>query len=305
MCRASVFLIVIVLTISVFFWFFGGGASLDLKNELAVFEYVFSSLASSVEVLPGENYYYFKFWEGGREFWGNIRLEPRDRDEGILNFAYWDFNNPAFSKFKQIATNDGLKIIKLSDFDYSLAFAGRVVEFRLNQISQAPPLVANLRPGEKFLMRTFDESGLPFLLLFDEANKSFLWVLDGNPTIDEKSDFVFYDDKDFNRKVLYGVSAENIKRNNYFDGPFDQLADNFIKGEGIRPYLEMAYPYTKGQIDSFGYFLENGARTSTRVAITPYYAYESDEDLRKFYKSCEGSVNDILRCLTFDRRNKM
>jgi hypothetical protein len=33
---------------------------------------------------------------------------------------------------------------------------------------------------------------------------------------------------------MIGAFEGNMRANNYFDGPFDQLPDNFIEGEALR-----------------------------------------------------------------------
>ena len=48
-----------------------------------------SQLPDEVNVYPTENYYYFKFYEAGREVWGNIRLDVDYRKEGEVSFAYF------------------------------------------------------------------------------------------------------------------------------------------------------------------------------------------------------------------------
>ena len=43
-----------------------------------------------------------------------------------------------------------------------------------------------------------------------------------------------------------------MRANNYFDGPFDQLPDNFIEGETLRDAILAVRPQLKGEIDRFG-----------------------------------------------------
>ena len=63
--------------------------------------------------------------------------------------------------------------------------------------------------------------------------------------------------------------------NNYFDGPFDQLPDNFIEGETLRQAIIDSDPGVKGQIDRLGYFQND----DTRYAIAPYMQYRTESDL--------------------------
>ena len=65
-------------------------ATLDVKNPLAVFAYVLNSLPDRVKVYPTENYFYFSFELNGSPFAGNIRLDASDRDQGKVQFGYFE-----------------------------------------------------------------------------------------------------------------------------------------------------------------------------------------------------------------------
>ena len=80
------------------------------------------------------------------------------------------------------------------------------------------------------------------------------------------------------RKILIGVFEGNSRVNNYFDGPFDQLPDNFIKGEELRNAILAAAPELAGKIDRFGIY-PGGAE---RYLIGPYRHYRTEEDLLVF-----------------------
>src|SRR6185295_10881501 len=62
---------------------------LDVNDPVAVFWFVFASLPSSAKVYPTENYYYFDFTYDGRAFHGNLRLDPTTRDDGKIEFGYF------------------------------------------------------------------------------------------------------------------------------------------------------------------------------------------------------------------------
>lgn len=251
--------------------------SLNLENIDEVFDYIFSHLDSEVFVYPTENYYYFIFKTNGKEYWGNIRLAVGERDLGILNFVYWNLPEVHYKKYSE---SDGVIIKKINDFRYSVSRGGRKVIFNLNQIDQSPPKIAKLGKNEVFVQKTFDESGFSFFLIFNKSEPVFKFVLneearlpdrlipaDGGLLIGERSGFVFFEDTKNNRKVLVGVSEENVSRNNYYDGPFDQLADNYIKGPEFKYYIEAVYPALRGRIDNYGHYLGD---KNNRVAITPY-----------------------------------
>ena len=61
-----------------------------------------------------------------------------------------------------------------------------------------------------------------------------------------------------------------MRANNYFDGPFDQLPDNFIEGETLRDAILAVRPQLKGQIDRFG----SAPDGSIRFMIGPYLPYQ-------------------------------
>lgn len=70
--------------------------------------------------------------------------------------------------------------------------------------------------------------------------------------IGKRTGFVYYSDRRLERKTLIGVHEENVRVNNYFDGPFDQLPDNFVEGDTLRKFILKVEPKLKGQIDRFG-----------------------------------------------------
>src|SRR3954454_24496445 len=64
-------------------------SALATDDPMAVFAPVLNSLADSVKVYPTENYYYFRFIHGGTPYAGNLRFDPRDRDQGKVQFGYY------------------------------------------------------------------------------------------------------------------------------------------------------------------------------------------------------------------------
>jgi hypothetical protein len=288
---------------------------IDLYDVNKVFGLVFSGLNDQVDVYPTENYYYFTFHANGKEIWGNIRLAREMRDMGYLSFAYWEFDNfpqqmddpNFFTVSEKLGPEHGVNIVRTSPFDYLVEYEGKKVNFKLNQLEQKLPDSIKLRKGEKFMMHTFDESGLRFYLLFNDKSDDFIFVLDEEEGLREefinleenylygkRTQFVFYDDKENNRKILIAVFAENIKRNNYYDGPFDQLADNYItEATGLKDCIDKAYPYARGRVNDFGEFLDPyGKTTDIRIALTPYYNYYSMEDLMYFIQECGKEKGD-------------
>jgi hypothetical protein len=83
-----------------------------------------------------------------------------------------------------------------------------------------------------------------------------------------------------NRKVLVAVRHASVTLNDYYDGPFDQLADNYVDQSQRSEYMQQAFPALRGQIDKFGYYTRMVG--SQRVAITCYGIYVAKTDLLDF-----------------------
>lgn len=273
---------------------------IDLEDADSVFWHIFSRLPDQVTIYPSENYYYFILDIDGRELWGNIRLAAGLREQGILAFGYFEFNQfptrppTGLRRFKYYTEADGLRIEEIDRFTYVVQYNAKSVTFNLHQLPQEPPNPIALGEDEVFVERTFDESGYQFFLLFNERSNYFLWVLNeeqGVPDllkpveedllVGKRSGFAFWIDAAHgDRKILAAVRRINISRNNYFDGPFDQLADNYADEARISEYMQRASPTLRGRIDKYGYYTDR--ERPLRVALSNYYTYLSTSDLRRF-----------------------
>jgi hypothetical protein len=280
------------------------GAKIDLSNPKEVFRFVFFNLRNEVTVYPTENYYYFEFFAEGKSIKGNIGLFASIRDRGQLNFGYEE--STAFYDAKDIVVGestfdetDGVEVKKLTPFRYAVTYQGKMVVFNLNQVEQKMAKRMRLAQGEVFVGQSFDESGLKFLLIFNQKCNHFFWLLNDDETISEsfttltdnisignRTAFAFYDDKENNRKILIGVSADEVKRNSWYDGPFDQLPDNYIAtGQvEVKKYMEAAYPYAKGKIDKFGISL---VEPDNRLAICSYLEYSDTSELSEMISAAK------------------
>lgn len=273
----------------------------DLDDEMAVFAHVFGQLPDEVVVYPTENYFYWIFNTAGRTIWGNFRLDSGTRDKGILHLGYFEYDeNAKFQDYdgweKALDAKDGVVVTKLSRFVYSVAYKGKTVRFRLHDIGMAPPKVAKLRKDEVYVGPVYDESGIRFFLIFNTTQNHFHYLLneEGVPSetfrrlkgtdvlVGRRSGFAFFDDKPLARKVLIAINGMNARRNNYYDGPFDQLPDNYADQTNIKAYLERAYPHVKGKIDKRGVLK---AEPANRVAVGAYHIYYEEEEL-SFVASC-------------------
>ena len=147
-----------------------------------------------------------------------------------------------------------------------------------------------IHADEKFLGPVFDESGIRFFLVFNTRLKLFHYILDetvpvadqftaskGDPVqIGKRTGFAIYAFE--GRKIMVGASARQSRLNTYFDGPFDQLPENFIEGDALRDAILAAEPAVKGKIDRLGIFADG----SGRYLIHPYLLYRETGDLAVF-----------------------
>lgn len=274
--------------------------AIDQPAEVASF--VFAALNERVKVYPTENYYYFRFVHGGLTYGGNFRLDIEDRDSGKLHFAYaetaaeWKPDNP--DRFLVLDAASGFAVERLQDLVYRVTHRGKSVVFELNDLSSVTPPAGATSADETFIGPIFDESGIRFFLFYERKTKSFLYVLDETVRQPETFDplkrferilvgrrtgFAFYRDHRLERKILIGVFARNVRLNTYFDGPFDQLPDNFIKGETLRAALIDHMPSLKGRISRLGHL-----RPGVRFAPDPYMQYERLSDLHRVH-SCAAA----------------
>lgn len=266
----------------------------DIKNFNATFNFVFSALSGSVNVYPTENYYYFGFLHGGVRYAGNLRLAAADRDQNILHFAYFTDTGwtaePGDVHYRQLSAADGIKIIRLRELVYRVEYLGKSVIFRLNDLSSIAPPVGLLREEEIYIGPVFDESGIEFFLVFNSDRRVFHYLLNETGTVPDRllpsgpsdrilvgqrTGFAFYRDHYLARKTLIGVHAANVRANNYLDGPFDQLPENFIASDSLKNAIEVSDPTVKGQVDRLGY-LDGGP---SRYLIDPYLTYLDRHEL--------------------------
>ncbi len=272
----------------------------DKKEMLA---FVLKTLPGRVKIYPTENYFYFSFYSGGVRYAGNIRLDASDRDKGKLHFAYFidsvDWKGEQAVNYATMDIADGVKVEKVERFLYRVTLAERSVLFELNDLSAVRPPEGALDPDERFVGPVFDESGMRFFLVYNSKLKVFHYILDETvPVPDDlhrikatdrillgtRTGFAYYRDLKRERKILIGVFEGNTLANNYFDGPFDQLPDNFIEGDDLlKAILEVA-PNLKGTIDRFGGSFDG----SERFLIAPYMTYRREEDLYSVHRCAVG-----------------
>lgn len=266
----------------------------DIGDKMAVLAAVLSGLPETVKVYPTENYFYFSFHHKGIKYAGNLRFDIADRDAGIVHFSYfkeasgWQRDENGFTA--DLGRKDGVVLTRAGVLSYDLAFRGRTVRFELNDIGSAKPPAEAIRPNETYIGPVFDESAIRFFLVFDNDRKIFLYLLDETGVVPDQFDvsevsdritigirtgFAFYDDRFAARKILVGVNRFNVSVNNYLDGPFDQLPDNFLAGDVLKTAILAATRNRAGRIDRFG----NSPDGETRYLIAPYMQYRDQAEL--------------------------
>jgi hypothetical protein len=200
-------------------------------DAISVFGMVLNSLPDRVTVYPTENYYYFKFNYAGRQYSGNIRLENERRDKGQVHFAFapeyseWKTEEPAV--FKVLTRADGVTIEKINELSYRVSHGSKTVVFDLNDLRHVKPPAGAMSSDERFIGPIFDESGVRFLLVYNQKLKAFHYLLDETITpnetltpspsadrilIGKRTGFAFYRDHKLDRKILIGVYEGNSAR---------------------------------------------------------------------------------------------
>lgn len=296
--------------------------ALAIDDPLAVFAFVLGSLPERVQVYPTENYYYFRFIHGGVPYTGNIRLAASDRDDGKVHFAYneapSDWRPRPDVRYQVLDATKNVTVEKLAPLAYRVSHGGKAVSFALNDLSQVKPPADLLGPNEAFLGPIFDESGIRFFFIFHTKLKIFHYLLDDTGIVSDqwapstvtdrikigkRTGFAFY--QDGRRSILIGVNDRNSRLNTPYDGPFDQLPENFMAGDTLRDAILAADPTVKGQIDRLGNFADD----SGRYLIHPYRLYRSERDLAVFHRCATSRrvpAADRPRCfvMTDDEQHK-
>ena len=272
-------------------------------------------------VYPTENVYYVDVFLDGKIMVCAFHLAPKDRDSNRVVFGYHEqldkmkvknIYDQGVNGGKKFGHEDGVEVCKISPFKYSVCYKNKKVVFKFNDIKASPPQKAKLMKNEVYVGPSFDESGLAFHLIFNKKTSHLFWVLNEDIFVAERfikytdhillgnrTSFAFFDDTSNNRKILIGADGRNVLNNNWYDGPFDHMPDNYVyTGEiEVKKYLEAHYSQFKNQIDKYGQFLSNADK---RIPVANYYVYYDLEEL-EFVEKClqEQTTKDgLYTCLT-------
>lgn len=266
----------------------------DLEDVEAVFRHAFAQLEDHVTVYPSEGYYYFRFPMRGLTVRGTFHLSAHNRDEGVLGFGYiGEIEDAPHGRYLEMPGRDhdfgpvdGLEMRRVDPFTYTCTWEGRTVVFHLHDPGLEPPAAHQLADDEEYVGTGFDESGLRFHLVFHRTLERLFWILDEGNFVPEamtllhpdvvrgaRTRFVFYLDRELERKILIGVHASEVSYNTWYDGPFDQLPDTYVQlGKiDLREYLARHVGLDPDGLDRFGHFLGQVGR---RVPVAPYRFYE-------------------------------
>ncbi len=279
-------------------------AALAIDDPIAVFAFVLGALPAQVRVYPTENYCYFSFVLNGTRYLGNIRLAAAERDSGKLRFEYYQETSARAGQGKAfhaiLDSSHGVTVERTAPLTYRVTLAAKSVIFALEDLSGVQPPANAVGPHEKFLGPIIDESGMRFYLVYNSRLKLFHYVLDENSAgpdelveserterllVGRRTGFAFYRDRRLDRRILIGVREGDSRLNTYFDGPFDQLPENFIKGESLRGAIIDSDPAVSSEIDRFGNFVDG----SGRYLIHPYILYRTLNDLYAVHRCASHS----------------
>ncbi len=288
---------------------------LDAKNPDAIFAAVFEQLAPKVTVYPTESYYYFTFQLNGVNYAGNIRFDAADQFDGKIHFAYANeyayWRKPLDPVYKKMGPDDGVQTEQVNKFLYKVTFKGKTVEFALPDLSNVKPAPGMLRADEIYLGPSWDEFGVQFFLIFNKTAKTFLYLLNETPKVDlyepsslspavtvgNRTSFVFYKDKLLDRQILMGDFIGHTMLNDYFDGPFDQLPDNYVQGTSLLDAILEVEPGLKNEkADRYG----ADPTGEFRYGITSYKYYRQVRDLKPIADCAETNSDPAVYYKCFD-----
>jgi hypothetical protein len=281
---------------------------LDIDNVDDVFAYVLSQTDDTLTIYPSEGYYYFNFYHQGNLIKGNMLVGHKLRQQGSLSFIYfYDIAGKERGEFK---THHKLykssEIFSLKEYQpnlYQLTFKNIKKNLEINQIETDADFVKTLESqGFEVNLPMMDDSGVTLYLAFHPTTNNFYYI---NPLsrddefyypvgevlkVGARTQFVYLPMEKF--AILVGVNANNVYKNNYYDGPFDQLPDEALVNIDYKSYLYRVNPSWKDKIYDDGYFIDD---PDARVALTNYLEYLSLDELNKI-QPCASDKNP-LQCL--------
>lgn len=250
-----------------------------------LFPAVFAALPARVTVLPTENYYYFRLMVGRATYRGSLNFYADGLAKGVIGLNIEEAPpGVRIPPYRELSRRDGVRLRKLDDTRYLLSYGGVAKEIRFNDAPLRGSDV-DLPAAHEPVGKTVDESGLGFVLVFDRRRRHLYWVLTGESVAAAEltplagpffqsppTGFIFYRGPTTSHPVLIGVSRDEVRKNSFCDGPFDQLPDMAVAAGrlDLSAYLIAERPSLAGQLDRYGKFLKDPAQ---RVAVEAYRLY--------------------------------
>lgn len=297
-------------------------SELDVDDPVAVFKVVFFALDDKVIVYQTGGHYYFTVNTNGKTIFGNLMVKVNETDQITFLIAYffYDENGIYLDRVgivKEFFYEDGVLVERLEPLVYSVSYLGKTVIFRFNDIGTESPETERLTKNEVLVTSVFDESALKFFLLFNNKAKHLMYILNENGLVPEefliinedvvlgrRTGYLFYQDKKYNRKILIAVHTNSTSKNNWYDGPFDQVPGNQPEYAKIVKYVLEAYPFTREYLE------ESGGPTPQKgygVSIMPYSYYYSFNQIIEHVESCKSAnmtEDQFYNCITPDFRQR-
>jgi hypothetical protein len=283
----------------------------DINNVDKTLVAVMQHLPHEVQIFTTEQYSYFTFTHEGVEYQGNIRIEDKGNPRVFFTYfprgATWLPDPAGYDKIYE--GNSILKIEKTEPFSYRLTVAGIDRIFKQIDVSKENPPAKLLKIDEVFLGQVHDDSGVWFFLVFDKKAKTALYLLNekhgpvdilvpARNSVDNKwvrlfigqrTGYVYWQEIEPERKRLVGVYLDNIERNNYFDGPFDQLPDSYSGPMTIKQVFQQVKPNQAKNMDEHGNFIN---APGFRASIDAYLAYQSLNEFKPLEKCLDGKNSE-------------
>jgi hypothetical protein len=168
-----------------------------------------------------------------------------------------------------------------------------------------------LKTGEIYMGEAHDDSGVWFYLIYDGIGNTAAYILDeqhgakdgllsqkSGVLLGQRTGFAFWQEHSPERKRLIGVQADNVRANNYFDGPFDQLPDSYHGKMTVKNLYEKVRPTEAKRMDDFGNYKD---RADFRGAIDAYLPYEQINDFEPLTRCIKNSKSDAKYRVCFKK----
>lgn len=254
----------------------------DFDDPASVLLFILANAPQRATVYPTERYFYYRFNLHGEPVSGNLRFTSIER--GVLHIGHFDERDLSRLRHADFGPEEGVRVSEVGPRTWRVECGGIAREFTLTDPRAVVPPGLLLAEKEELVSGVIDESGFVLGLIWDEEVGGFFFAMPRSaPWPDTalvediggwklhrgaESGFIFLEEPELDRLVLVGVAAEEVARNSYFDGPFDQVPPDLP----LRERLEKTYPYVvlRGGIDDHGVFRHVEGQ---RVAISPYVTY--------------------------------